>query len=176
MPARNKFLQLCERGFTCGLIIGRHRRVPPFGKVRQLNPPSVAKRFFAEERLIVLARFGKATKSALLPHLGQKANAELGLARLFEGVSFNVEHSAVIAAADAALVHLAVVDLCSLMRAARGRDQDIPPVAKQNKVFAGSAILRGIPVASRDQAPTCQYRRMSSPMGVPRPTSVNSLR
>lgn len=86
MPVRQQISAALQTRLCVRPNIGRHRCVPEFAKARQLNPPIVAKHFFAEERLIVLARYGKATGRRYahqgLAHLGPKVSAELGIAPL----------------------------------------------------------------------------------------------
>src|SRR6185295_1573518 len=66
--------------------------------------------------------------------------AAVGLAGLLEAVAFHVEEPAVVAAADAAVLHPAVVERGPAMRAAGGHETGAPlSVAEEHQVLAQDA-------------------------------------
>src|SRR6185312_5147744 len=70
--------------------------------------------------------------------------AELGLARLLEAMSLGIEEPAVIAAADAALLDLAVIERGAAMSAARiEQPRPAAAVAEEDQILAEHADLLG---------------------------------
>ena len=103
--------------------------------------------------------------------------AALGFAGLLQAAALGVELPAVIAAADAVFLDLAIIERGASMAAARMQQASAAVlVAEQDQVLAERADFSGTSAASPERPTGCQYRRSSSPIGVPRPTSVSSVR
>ncbi len=100
----------------------------------------------------------------------------LGLARLVEAHALRVEQPAVVAASDADVLDLAVEQRRAAMHATRVDEARVAAeVAEQDQVFAEHANLpRAGRSPPRESATGCQYRRSSSPPGVPASTDTRS--
>ena len=121
-------------------------------------------RFVARQHRLFLGRshIGEDQPVAFLDRVPGLAHlvlelAAVGLAGLFEAMAFGVEFPAVVAAADAVLLDLAVIERGAAVAAARMQQADAAmPVAEQDQILAERANFSGMSVASPIRPIGCQ--------------------